>query len=174
MQKDLRQVLTDELGAGNMSVAQAFVSDHTSLSDRAKGFGLIGAAFGVGMMIGPAIGGLLSSSSIHAPLWAAASLSALSLILTFVLLPREVMHDGVREQSESFPFRPIWTTFRAPMTSRIAWLMTVFYFALSTYMPGQALFLAGRSTGGAIHSTLRTSDWYSRISRLSTFLIKCF
>jgi MFS family permease len=138
--------IIDGLSAGNMSVAQAFVSDHTSLSDRTKGFGLIGAAFGLGMMIGPAIGGLLSSSSIHAPLWAAASLSALSLTLTFILLPREVKHDRTHERSESFPFRSIWATFRAPTTSRIAWLMTAFYFALSTYMSGQALFLAGRFT----------------------------
>lgn len=138
--------IIDGLSAGNMSVAQAFVSDHTSLSDRTKGFGLIGAAFGVGMMIGPAIGGLLSSSNIHAPLWAAASLSALSLILTFILLPRKVTHGRAHEHSESFPFRTIWATFRAPTTSRIAWLMTAFYFALSAYMSGQALFLAGRFT----------------------------
>ncbi len=138
--------IIDGLSAGNMSVAQAFVSDHTSLSDRTKGFGLIGAAFGVGMMIGPAIGGLLSSSNIHAPLWAAASLSALSLILTFILLPRKVTHGRAHEHSESFPFRSIWATFRAPTTSRIAWLMTAFYFALSAYMSGQALFLAGRFT----------------------------
>jgi len=97
-------------------------------------------------MIGPAIGGLLSSGSIHAPLWAAASLSALSLTLTFILLPREVKHDRAHEHSESFPFRSIWATFHAPTTSRIAWLMTAFYFALSTYMSGQALFLAGRFT----------------------------
>ena len=138
--------IIDGLSAGNMSVAQAFVSDHTSLSDRTRGFGFIGAAFGVGMMIGPAIGGLLSSSSIHAPLWAAASLSVLSLILTFILLPRKVTHGRSHEHSESFPFRSIWATFRAPTTSRIAWLMTAFYFALSAYMSGQALFLAGRFT----------------------------
>ena len=138
--------IIDGLSAGNMSVAQAFVYDHTSPSDRTKGFGLIGAAFAVGMMIGPAIGGLLSSISIHAPLWAAASLSALSLILTFILLPREVMHGRAHEHNESFPLRSIWTTLRAPTTSRIAWLMTAFYFALSTYMSGQALFLAGRFT----------------------------
>jgi multidrug resistance protein len=138
--------IIDGLSAGNMSVAQAFVSDNTSLSDRTRGFGLIGAAFGVGMMIGPAIGGLLSSTNIHAPLWAAAALSALSLLLTSILLPREARRNGIHRHSEILPLRAVSTTFRTPATGRIAWLMTAFYFALSTYMSGQALFLAGRFT----------------------------
>jgi multidrug resistance protein len=138
--------IIDGLSAGNMSVAQAYVSDNTTLAERTRGFGLIGAAFGVGMMIGPALGGLLSLRNIHAPLWAAAALSLLSLILTWIFLPHNRPLRHSREFDDVFALRTISNVFSAPSTNRIAWLMTAFYLALSTYMSGQALFLAGRFT----------------------------
>lgn len=138
--------IIDGLSAGNMSVAQAYVSDNTTLAERTRGFGLIGAAFGVGMMIGPALGGLLSLRNIHAPLWAAAALSLLSLILTWIFLPHNRPLRHSREFDEVFALRTISNVFSAPSTNQIAWLMTAFYVALSTYMSGQALFLAGRFT----------------------------
>jgi multidrug resistance protein len=138
--------IVDGLSAGNMSVAQAYVSDNTSLAERTRGFGLVGAAFGVGMMIGPALGGLLSTRNLQAPLWAAAGLSLLSVLLTWLLLPTRKRLKTPHEQTEAFALRAITKTFTASSTKQIAWLMTAFYFALSTYMSGQALFLAGHFT----------------------------
>src|ERR1700679_3197352 len=78
----------DGLSAGNMSVAQAYVSDKTSASDRTRAFGITGAAFGLGLLLGPAIGGLLATRNLRAPLWVAAGLSAVSMVCTAVLLPK--------------------------------------------------------------------------------------
>ena len=52
--------LIDGITGGNLSVAQAYISDVTDPKDRAKGLGLIGAAFGLGFIIGPVTGGVLS------------------------------------------------------------------------------------------------------------------
>src|SRR5215469_2349564 len=78
-------------GAGNIAAAQAYITDVTPPEKRAKGMGMIGAAFGLGFTVGPAIGGLLAgsnpdSSALARPAFAAASLSALALVLAFLLL----------------------------------------------------------------------------------------
>ena len=81
----------DGLTAGNLSLAQAYIADVTAPKDRAKSFGVIGIAFGIGFLVGPAVSG---SAAAHAggptaPVYLAAALSALSILCTAVLLPRE-------------------------------------------------------------------------------------
>lgn len=71
---------------GNLSVAQAAIADITEPKDRAKNFGLIGAAFGLGFIVGPFIGGILSDSSLVSwfnpsiPFWFAAGMSFINVI----------------------------------------------------------------------------------------------
>lgn len=77
----------DGVTAGNLSLAQAYISDITRPEDRAKSFGIIGIAFGIGFLIGPAISGFLSNYGYHYPVWAAAALSASSIVATYFLLP---------------------------------------------------------------------------------------
>ena len=79
----------DGLTAGNLTVAQAYIADHTPPEKRARAFGMIGIAFGLGFLVGPAVSGLLSHYSLAAPFWAAASLSMLSILGTYFLLPRD-------------------------------------------------------------------------------------
>ncbi len=79
----------DGLTAGNLTVAQAYIADHTPPEQRARAFGLIGIAFGLGFLVGPAITAWLSTYSIAAPFWAAASLSGLSILGTWFLLPSD-------------------------------------------------------------------------------------
>jgi multidrug resistance protein len=134
----------DGLSAGNMSVAQAYVSDKTSQSDRTRAFGITGAAFGMGLLLGPAIGGLLAAKSLRAPLWVAAGLSAVSIACTSLLLPKGTRTSITESKGSILPMREMLQTFRMPETGRLAWLMTCFYFAFGTYMSGQALFLAAR------------------------------
>ena len=63
--------------AGNLSLAQAYISDHTEPSQRAKSFGLIGIAFGVGFFIGPSLTGYLSAKyGLTTPIYLAACMSA--------------------------------------------------------------------------------------------------
>jgi MFS transporter, DHA1 family, tetracycline resistance protein len=81
--------MLDGLTAGNLSIAQAYIADVTLPEHRTKSFGLIGIAFGLGFLIGPAASGLLAARhGYHAPLFAAAGLSAFSVVLTGVLLPK--------------------------------------------------------------------------------------
>ncbi len=79
----------DGITAGNLTVAQAYISDHTPPERRARAFGLIGIAFGLGFLVGPAISGVLSHYDYSAPFWAAAALSALSICGTTFLLPND-------------------------------------------------------------------------------------
>jgi MFS transporter, DHA1 family, tetracycline resistance protein len=77
--------------AGNIAAAQAYVADVTRPEERARGMGLIGAAFGLGFMIGPALGGLLAgndpaAADLETPAWVAAGLSAFALLGVALLL----------------------------------------------------------------------------------------
>ena len=78
--------------AGNIAAAQAYIADVTTPENRAKGMGLIGAAFGLGFIIGPALGGLLAgnnpaSADLAMPAWVAAGLSGIALLGVVFVLP---------------------------------------------------------------------------------------
>ncbi|WP_208999285.1 TCR/Tet family MFS transporter [Roseibium sediminis] len=77
------------------SVASAFIADVSSKEDRAKNFGLIGAAFGVGFIIGPALGGLLGEFGARAPFIAAAVLTFVNFLFGYFVLP-ETLTAGNR------------------------------------------------------------------------------
>jgi len=107
-------------GNANISVAQAYVADVTTPENRAKGMGLIGAAFGLGFVLGPAIGGFCISrvgasavdlSGLQTIGFVAAGLSLLDLILTFFMLPEpEKRSQAATERfslDPSFYFRTI-------------------------------------------------------------------
>jgi len=76
--------------AGNLSVARAYVADRTRPEERARGMGLIGAAFGVGFAVGPVIGGTLVQFGLSAPALAAATLAATNLVLAAIALPESL------------------------------------------------------------------------------------
>ncbi|HEV7700945.1 MAG TPA: MFS transporter [Pyrinomonadaceae bacterium] len=75
---------------GNISTAQAYIADVTSVKDRAKGMGLFGAAFGLGFILGPAIAGLTSKYGIHVPFFIAAALSLVNAIALYFFLPESL------------------------------------------------------------------------------------
>jgi DHA1 family tetracycline resistance protein-like MFS transporter len=78
----------DGLSGGNISTAQAYISDVTTDRDRAKGMGLLGAAFGIGFSAGPALGGIVGGEGRqHWPAFVAAALSAIAAVLTYLMLP---------------------------------------------------------------------------------------
>jgi MFS family permease len=82
--------ILDGITAGNLSLAQAYISDHTAPENRTKAFGIIGIAFGIGFMFGPVASSLLFGLSPSAPFFFAAGLSALSIFCTYTILPREL------------------------------------------------------------------------------------
>lgn len=85
------------LGGANLGAAQAIIADVTKPEERSKGMGLIGAAFGLGFIIGPALGGLLGQHHPTTPIFAAAGLALLNLIFVAVYLPET---RGTRSLSE--------------------------------------------------------------------------
>ncbi len=95
---DFAWLLAARLFAGvataNIAIAQAYVADVTSPENRAKGMGLIGAAFGLGFVLGPFFGGVLSQWGLAAPSFAAAALSAVNGLVAYVVLG-EPGHRGV-------------------------------------------------------------------------------
>ena len=93
--------------AGNISAAFAYVADITTRETRAKGMGIIGAAFALGFTIGPAIGGILAGSDPHnadfqSPAFAAAGLSAFALILGIFTL-KESLSDEIKKRIAEKP-----------------------------------------------------------------------
>jgi DHA1 family tetracycline resistance protein-like MFS transporter len=89
--------------AGNIAAAQAYIADVTGPEERARGMGLIGAAFGLGFIIGPALGGLIAgndpaTADVATPAWIAAGLSLLALCGVLLLLP-ESLPAGARDQT---------------------------------------------------------------------------
>jgi MFS transporter, DHA1 family, tetracycline resistance protein len=102
--------------AGNISTAFAYVADVTSREDRSKGMGMIGAAFGLGFIIGPAIGGLLAGSDpvnadFRSPAFAAAAMSAAALVLALLTLKESLAAD-IRLRLAGAPRRSSLATFR--------------------------------------------------------------
>src|SRR5216117_3953292 len=84
--------IIDGLTAGNLTVAQAYISDVTAPENRAKAFGIIGVAFGLGFLVGPAVSGYLAQFGNHYPILAAAGLSFTSILATYFLLPAVSPH----------------------------------------------------------------------------------
>lgn len=84
---------------GNISAAQAYIADTTTKENRAKGMALFGAAFGLGFVLGPAIGGVLSKYGVHVPFYFAAVLSLVSAAAVFFILP-ESRKPGVQLEPE--------------------------------------------------------------------------
>ena len=82
------------VAGANIPTAQAFVADVTSPEQRARGMGMIGAAFGLGFVFGPAIGGFASRWGYAAPAWFAAALSAVNFLAALVVLPESRPKDG--------------------------------------------------------------------------------
>ncbi|MCS6826400.1 MAG: MFS transporter, partial [Caldilinea sp.] len=86
--------LLDGLTGGNISVAQAYIADVTPPDARGKAFGLIGAAFGLGFIIGPVIGGLLAERfGYAAPALAALAIATFNFLAVYLFLPESVTFE---------------------------------------------------------------------------------
>jgi len=111
--------IVDGVTAGDMSVAFAYMADISEPKDRAKRFGLAGAVSGVGFLVGPAIGGLLASVNVAAPVFLAAGASALTAVIALVALPESLAAEN-RTAAEPFklaslnPFGSMASQLRRP------------------------------------------------------------
>ncbi|MBL6959186.1 MAG: MFS transporter [Rhodospirillales bacterium] len=141
--------------AGNISAAFAYMADITTPANRAKGMGLIGAAFGLGFIAGPAIGGILAgadpvNADFQTPAFAAAGLSAVALLMAFVLL-KESLSQEIRDRIAATPPKKRWAQFADALRQPHVGLLILLSF-LATFV------FAGMETTFAMWSK-RTYGW---------------
>src|SRR6516165_840709 len=129
--------------AGNIAAAQAYIADVTKPEDRAKGMGLIGAAFGLGFIIGPALGGFLAgndpaTADVETPALVAAALSFVALCGVVLLLPESLPADirglGGRARSR---LDAIADVLRRPVLSR---LIQIFFLVILAFAGMESTF----------------------------------
>lgn len=114
---------------GNISTAQAYIADVTTRKNRAKGMGLFGAAFGLGFIFGPAIGGILSRWGIHVPFLFAAVLTTANAIALYFVLPESLKEeDKIKERKNQNRFAEMFESLK---DSRFS-ILTGLYFLLVT------------------------------------------
>lgn len=131
----------DGFTGGNVSTAQAYISDVTTPQNRAKGMGLLGAAFGIGFSVGPFLGGVLGAYNVSWPAFAAALLAALAAAVTFAKLPESRTHKPTDSKMWLHPstFAPV---FRRPVVSN---LLLISFISMAAFVMMEAtvgLFLA--------------------------------
>ncbi len=85
--------IIDGLSGGNITIARAYIADVTEPDERAKAFGFLGAAFGLGFIVGPGLAGVFSHISYTAPIWAAVVVTLIATVMAAVWLP-ETVHRG--------------------------------------------------------------------------------
>jgi multidrug resistance protein len=82
--------IIDGASGGNVATAQAYIADITTPEQRSKAMGMIGAAFGLGFIIGPAVGGLLAGWSPHAPFYFVGVLCVINAVMVYTSLPESL------------------------------------------------------------------------------------
>jgi DHA1 family tetracycline resistance protein-like MFS transporter len=84
----------DGLSGGNITIARAYIADITEPDERPKAFGLLGAAFGLGFIVGPGLAGLFALISYTAPIWAASAVTLIATVMAWVWLPETVHRNN--------------------------------------------------------------------------------
>jgi DHA1 family tetracycline resistance protein-like MFS transporter len=123
--------IIDGITGGNISTAQAYIADVTTEENRAKGMGLIGAAFGLGFIFGPAIGGVMSRWGVHVPFMFAGALSLANATLLYFVLPETVTPDHPARTSAA---TGRWSHLvRALRQSRLAFVLAVYFLFVTAF-----------------------------------------
>jgi DHA1 family tetracycline resistance protein-like MFS transporter len=128
--------------AGNIAAAQAYIADITGPEERARGMGLIGAAFGLGFIIGPALGGLIAgtdpvTADTETPAWVAAGLSVLALCGVLLLLPESLSADRRNKTAARSRLGAVMGVLRRPILSR---LILVFFLVILAFAGMESTF----------------------------------
>lgn len=124
----------------NVAVAQAAVSDITTPQTRAKGMGMFGAAFGLGFVFGPALGGVLGANGLRTAALAAAALAVLNLVCALILLPetRPPAERGTRGAKEwRFVDTQLW---RSPQRARLRGLFAMGFLVTTGFAAMESVF----------------------------------
>ncbi len=121
------------IGGSNIGVAQAYIADVTTKHERSKGMGIIGAAFGLGFVFGPLLGGLLSQYGYEFVGFLAAGFSFMAVLFALFLLP-ESLPENLRFSHSSyklFDFKTALEVFRMPKIGFLILLFFILIFAIA-------------------------------------------
>lgn len=121
---------------GNISAAQAYIADVTTKENRAKGMALFGAAFGLGFVLGPAIGGITSKYGVHVPFFIAAVLSLVAGAAVYLVLPETRRLKTDHESTEPIGrIAELLGSLREPKfgTISLTYFLLVTAFSIMTY-----------------------------------------
>ena len=132
--------------AATQSTAGAFIADISPPEKKAQNFGLIGAAFGMGFIFGPMIGGLLAEFGHRAPFYAAAALAMANLVFGYFVMP-ETVTDRIRRPFDwrrANPFGAFRALGRLPGVARLLLLVFLYEFAFIVYPATWAFFTQER------------------------------
>jgi len=128
------RLIAGALGA-TLATANAFIADVSPPEKRAANFGLIGAAFGVGFILGPVLGGFLAQYGVRAPFFAAAALALINVIYGLIVLPETLPPEKRRpfEWRRANPLGAFRHLAKRPIVLGLAWVMLVFGIAHQVY-----------------------------------------
>jgi MFS transporter, DHA1 family, tetracycline resistance protein len=148
--------ILDGLTGGNITVAQAYITDITDEQNRAKSLGLIGAAFGLGFIIGPAAGGALSQWGYNIPAFVAAGVSFTNLVAIFFLLPESLTTErrdaALLRKRTPFTVRALIQALNRPKVGPLLHIRFFYGLAFATFQSifalyAQAIGLSSQTTG---------------------------
>ena len=140
--------IIDGLSGGNITTARAYIADVSTDENRAKSFGLLGAAFGLGFIVGPALGAAFSRISYTAPIWAAAAITLLAMALAWLWLPETVHRNQAGGRS---PWRALGDLWERPHLRVLFTIDFAYWTAFAVYQTTFALFGARRFGFDAAH-----------------------
>jgi DHA1 family multidrug resistance protein-like MFS transporter len=112
------RILSGILSSATAPTSMAYIGDSTAENERSRGMGILGAAGGIGTIVGPALGGFLAGESLSTPFFLAAGLSVLALLLAWVFLPESLPTENRQkpENQEGILDLRLWMeTIRSPI-----------------------------------------------------------
>jgi MFS transporter, DHA1 family, tetracycline resistance protein len=141
--------IVDGLSGGNITTARAYIGDISTDENRAKSFGILGAAFGLGFIIGPALGGLFARISYTAPIWAAAAITVVATFLAWFWLPETVHRVNAVSGS---PWKALRELSGRPQLRLLFAIDFLYWGSFAVYQTTFALFGARRFSFDATHT----------------------
>ncbi|CAN5847818.1 tetracycline resistance MFS efflux pump [soil metagenome] len=141
--------IVDGLSGGNITTARAYIADISTEENRAKSYGVLGAAFGLGFIIGPALGALFSHISYTAPIWVAVAMTVAATGLAFVWLPETVHRTNAVAGS---PWKALKSLSGRKGLRQLLAVDFIYWMSFAVYQTTFALFGAKRFGFDAAHT----------------------
>jgi DHA1 family multidrug resistance protein-like MFS transporter len=129
------RALSGVLSSATLVTSLAYVGDTTTVDERGKGMGILGAAMALGVILGPGLGGWLAEDSLSRPFFIAAALALLALLLVFLLLPESLAEEDRRKGNGrvgGVNLRELWQALSSPIGVLLL-MVALFSFALTNF-----------------------------------------